>query len=142
MLPRVIGEGGWNRRVGWASLVVGVGTGLVMGMWSFDGPMGVPEWLGAYDSVGRRLARLGHIAFIGLGILDILLARELPHLALSAGAKRAASRLMIVSNVVLPPTLFAAAACRPFKYALPVGAVAAFVSLVIAARGAWRSGDA
>jgi len=142
MLPRVIDEGGWNRRIGWTSLAVGVGTGLVMGMWSFDGPMGVPEWLGAYDSVGRRLARLGHIAFIGLGILDILLAWELPRLGLAPGAKRAAARLMIVGNVLLPPTLFAAAACRPLKFALPVGAISVFVSLVIAARGAWRSGDA
>jgi hypothetical protein len=142
MLQRVSEEGRWNRRVGWTSLAVGVGTGLVMGLWSFDGPVAVPEWLGAYGATSRRLARLGHIAFIGLGILDVLLARELAHLALSPAAKRLAARLMVVGNVLLPPALFAAAASPSMKYALPPGALAVFLSLVLAARGAWRSRDA
>ena len=73
--------GNSNRVVGWASLAVGAGTGLILGLWSFDGPFAVPAWLGAYGDVSRRLARLGHIAFFGLGILNLLLARELPALA-------------------------------------------------------------
>src|SRR5947209_10364331 len=63
---------GWNRRVGWVSTCLGAATGLILGLWSFDGPFAVPGWLGAYDQTGRRLARLGHIAFFGLGILNIL----------------------------------------------------------------------
>ncbi len=132
-------EGAWNRRVGWTSLAVGVGTGLLMGMWSFDGPVAVPEWLGAYDAVPPRLVRLGHIAFIGLGILDVMLARELPRLALGDGAKRLASRAMIFGNALLPPVLFAAGAWRPMKYALPLPATAVFVALLLAARGAWNA---
>src|SRR5205823_1345599 len=70
----------WNRRIGWASACVGAASGLILGLWSFDGPFTVPEWLGEYDQVGRRLARLGHIAFFGLGILNILMAGELRRL--------------------------------------------------------------
>ena len=141
MLRRVTREGAWNRRVGWLSIAVGVGTGLVMGLWSFDGPVAVPEWLGAYGDVSRRLARLGHIAFLGLGILDILLAAELPRLALSSAMKRTASVAMIFGNVLLPPALFAAAACRPCKYLLPFPATAVFVAVALTAWGVWGAKD-
>ena len=134
-------EGAWNRRVGWLSVAVGVGTGLVMGLWSFDGPVAVPQWLGAYGDVSRRLARLGHIAFLGLGILDILLAAELPRLALSAAMKRAASVAMIIGNALLPPALFAAAACHPCKYLLPFPATAVFIAVALTAWGVWGAKD-
>jgi len=137
----VTNEGAWNRRVGWLSMAVGIGTGLIMGMWSFDGPMPVPAWLGEYGSVARRLARLGHIAFLGLGILDVLLAREVPRLALSAAMRRTASVAMIVGNALLPPALFAAAAWRPCKYLLPLPATAVFVAVVLTAWGVWGAKD-
>jgi hypothetical protein len=130
-----------NRSVGWTSMAVGVGAGLLLGMWSFDGPLAVPEWLGAYDATSRRLVRLGHIAFIGLGILDVLLARELPQLRLSARWRRIASGAMILGNVLLPPVLVAAGAWRPLKYLMSLPATAVFVALVVAAIGARKARD-
>ena len=130
-----------NRRIGWTSLAVGVATGLVMGLWSFDGPLPVPAWLGAYGDTPRRLARLGHIAFIGLGGINILLARELEISRLSTSARRATSIAMNVGNVLLPLTLFAAALWRPAKYALGLPATSVFLALTLAAWGArGRSG--
>jgi hypothetical protein len=130
-----------NRSIGWASLAVGVATGLVMGLWSFDGPLPTPPWLGEYGDTPRRLARLGHIAFLGLGILNILLGRELPQSSLGARGRRVASRSMNVGNVLLPITLFAAAAWPPAKYAMSLPATAVFVALCLAAWGARASGD-
>jgi hypothetical protein len=123
-------------------MAVGVGTGLLMGLWSFDGPLAVPAWLGDYGTVSRRLARLGHIAFLGLGILDVLLARELPRLSIPYGARRVAGGSMVFGNVFLPVVLFAAAAWHPAKYALPLPATAVFVSLALTAWGAWTVRDA
>jgi len=132
-------EGGefwkWNRFIGWGSAAVGAATGLVMGLWSFDGPVTVPAWLGEYQETSRRLARLGHIAFFGLGILNLLLARELPSLALGGRGKRIASWAMNLGNVFLPLTLFAAAWYRPLKYSMPFPAVAVFVAMALAAWG-------
>jgi hypothetical protein len=127
----------WNRRVGWASACLGVLTGAVMGLWSFDGPLPPPAWLGEYGDTARRLARLGHIAFFGLGILDLLLARELPRSALGPLARRLASGAMIFGNVFLPLTLFAAAAYHPLKYLMGAPVFAVFLALVLAAYGAW-----
>lgn len=120
------------------SCCVGVATGLIMGLWSFDGPFPVPPFLGEYGEVSRRLARLGHIAFLGLGILDLLLARELRGSSLSPGGKQAASWALIFGNVFLPLTLFAAAAWHPLKYLMGAPALAVFVALALAAYGACR----
>jgi hypothetical protein len=122
-----------NRTVGWVSVAVGAGTGLTLGLWSFDGPIAVPAWIGEYGDTSRRMVRLGHIAFFGLGILNILLARELPRL--SDRARLIASPAMNFGNVFLPLTLFAAAAYPPLKYLMPFPALAVFLALVAAAFG-------
>ncbi len=120
-----------NRLVGWWSFVLGISTGLIMGLWSFGGPVPVPEWLGEYNDLSRRMARLGHIAFFGLGILNLLLARELPRLALTRTMRRTAAAAMNFGNLFLPLTLFAAAAFHPLKYLMPLPATSVFVALVI-----------
>ena len=123
----------WNRRVGWVSTCLGAGTGLVMGLWSFDGPVQVPGWLGEYDQTARRLARLGHIAWFGLGILNLLVAGELRNSALGRWGRRTASWAMNFGNIFLPLTLFAASAYRPLKYFMGAPALAVFVALVVTA---------
>lgn len=123
-----------NRMVGWTSLSLGALTGLILGLWSFGGPVSVPAWLGEYGDVSRRLARLGHIALFGLGILNILLASELQRRPWRPRAATAASLAMNFGNVFLPLTLFAAAAYHPLKYAMGFPAVSVFIALAITAR--------
>ena len=126
-----------NRAIGWSSMALGVATGLVMGLWSFAGP--VPSPLGEYGDVSRRLARLGHIAFFGLGILNLLLARDLSNLDLDQGQRRVAAWTMNFGNIFLPLTLFAAAAWQPLKYTMPLPAISVFVAMAIAALGAAKA---
>ncbi|MDA1276878.1 MAG: hypothetical protein O2960_22915 [Verrucomicrobia bacterium] len=128
-----------NRLVGWASMAVGAATGLILGLWSFAGPVPVPAVLGEYGDLSRRLARLGHIAFFGLGIINVLLAREYPNLRLSDRAQAVASWAMNIGNVFLPLTLLASAFFHPLKYTMPIPALAVFVALVIAACGSLQS---
>ena len=124
-----------NRMVGWTSLAVGIAVGLVLGLWSFDGPLQPPAWIGEYSDTSRRLVRLGHIAFIGLGLIDVLIERELLRSALGRAGRAVTSWSMVVGNVLLPITLFGAAAYRPAKYFMAVPATAVFVALVLAAYG-------
>jgi hypothetical protein len=125
--------GEWNRRIGWVCTCLGAVSGLILGLWSFDGPFAVPQWLGAYDDTGRRLARLGHIAFFGLGILNLLVAGELRRQVRRSWVRRTASWAMNFGNVFLPLTLFAAAAYRPFKYTMSAPALAVFLALLLMA---------
>ncbi|MDX1387794.1 MAG: hypothetical protein R3344_01295 [Acidobacteriota bacterium] len=128
-----------NRAIGWTSLALGVFSGLILGMWSFDGPVPVPEWLGDYGDTSRRLARLGHIAFFGLGFLNLFLARELDALQLDDGQRRTASVAMNFGNVFLPLTLFAASFYHPLKYMMPMPALAVALAMTLAAWGAVRA---
>jgi hypothetical protein len=124
-----------NRVVGWTSLAVGVGVGLVLGLWSFDGPLKPPAWIGEYGDTSRRLVRLGHIAFIGLGLIDILIERELVRSALGGRSRAVASWSMAVGNVLLPVTLFGAAIYLPVKWVMGLPASLVFLALLLAAFG-------
>jgi len=127
----------WNRRIGWLSTCLGAGSGLILGLWSFDGPFAVPGWLGDYDQTARRLARLGHIAFFGLGILNLLMSMELRRWPSGRLSQRTASWAMNFGNIFLPLTLFASAAYRPFKYTMSVPACAVFIALLVTAYAVW-----
>lgn len=124
-----------NRRVAWISMAVGAATGMILGLWSFDGPFGVPAFLGDYDATARRLVRLGHIACFGLAFINLLLARELPALELPPRLRGMASRTMNFGNVALPLTLFVAAVVPPAKYLMPLPAASILIALVLTARG-------
>jgi hypothetical protein len=125
-----------NRRIAWSGMALGAALGMALGLWSFDGPFPVPAFLGDYDATARRLMRLGHIAFFGLGFVNLLLARELPGLA--PKARRIAGAAMNVGNLGLPLTLVAAAFLAPVKYAMALPASAVLLALVVVAVGVRR----
>jgi hypothetical protein len=131
----------WNRPVGWSSVAVGIALGLVMGLWSFDGPLAPPAWIGGYGDTSRRLLRLGHIAFIALGLIGVLVETELAQSALTRRARLRASHLMIAGNVLLPTALCLAALWRPFKYLMPLPALCVLAALVMVAWGAVKNSE-
>jgi hypothetical protein len=55
-----------NIFTGWISILVGVVMGMGMGLF-FDRE----NWLGGCGSWARRMLRLGHVAFFGIGLLNI-----------------------------------------------------------------------
>ena len=128
-----------NRTVAWASLALGALSGLVLGTWSFDGPVEVPAWLGDYGDTSRRLARLAHISLFGLGILNLLVVRELPRCALRNREKLTASIAMNFGNMFLPLTLIAAAIYHPMQYAMSVPSLSVTLALVITTYGVCRN---
>lgn len=125
-----------NMAVGWSSLATGAVTGLVLGLWSFGGPVPVPEWIGDYNSLPRRLLRLGHIAFFGLGILNIMLALHFGRPRGFTSHGRLALRAMNFGNIFLPITLIIAAVVEPSKYLMSVPAMAVTIALAVASRAA------
>ncbi len=122
--------------VAWSSIALGAATGLILSLWSFNGPLPVPEAVGAYDDLSRRLLRLGHIAFFGLGMLNIMLARHLSACGASPRAARLALGSMNFGNILLPPTLIAAAFFTPLKYLSSLPAIAVTLAVIIGAHAA------
>jgi len=66
----------WNLVFAWGWILLGFLSGTVMGLCFHR-----ESWLGGYGSWPRRLYRLGHISFFGLGFANLLFwatARLLP----------------------------------------------------------------
>lgn len=56
-----------NFLAGWFGMLAGVISGTVLGLFFHR-----DDWQGGYGALRRRLIRLGHISFIGLGIVNLL----------------------------------------------------------------------
>ena len=123
-----------NLAIAWGSMAIGALTGLILGLWSFGGPVPVPDLLGEYDALPRRLMRLGHIAFFGLGILNILMAVHLGRIKSGDSHARIALLAMNFGNILLPLTLVCAAFFEPLKYLMSLPAAAVTLALIISAR--------
>lgn len=86
-----------NETFGWVWVLAGFLSGLALGLGFHR-----DEWLGGYGSFRRRLIRLGHISFLGLGILNILFAASGPRLALGAPTLALASWSLVAGGVTMP----------------------------------------
>lgn len=86
-----------NELFGWAWITFGFVTGAVLGMFFHH-----EDWLGGYSSFPRRLLRLGHIAMVALGVLNVLFSHTTPGIVLSPSTMTAASWGMIVGAVAMP----------------------------------------
>src|SRR5213594_1413704 len=56
-----------NLIAAWLGILLGFASGLVLGLF-FNGE----DWMGGYTSFKRRLYRLAHISFFGLGAVNLL----------------------------------------------------------------------
>ena len=128
-----------NRAIGFTSLLLGVASGMIVGLWSFGGPVPVPEAIGDYADLPRRFLRLGHIAFFGLGLINLAIAGHWRRLELGRPAVRRALWFMNLGNLGLPPLLLAAAWQPVLLYLMPAPVICVFAALALCVIGAWRA---
>ena len=136
-LAVTVADADFSRALALTSLLLGAASGLVIGLWSFGGPLPEPAWVGGYSDLSRRLIRLGHIAFFALGVINLMLARQHAALALPRPATRLARAAMNLGNLLMPTLLFTAVFWPAAKYLLALPALAVTLALAIAAYGAW-----
>jgi len=106
-----------NLLAGWISILIGFGAGAVPGLFFWR-----EEWLGGYGSWHRRMVRLAHIAFFGLGFINVLFALTVAQVGLSAGAGplRWSALLLVAGNLAMPAVCYLAAWRQPFRHLFPV----------------------
>ena len=124
--------------IAWCSILAGALSGLIMGLWSFDGPMPTPDWIGAYDALPRRFLRLAHVAMFALGVLHFLVARQIAATPIRPDVDRLALAAMALGNISMPAVLIAAAFWQPLKYLTSITALAVTTAIAIAALSAIR----
>ena len=90
------------------------------------------DWLGGYGSWRRRMTRLAHVSFFGLGFINIAFALSVSQLALPRGtALSVASFSLCLGAATMPLVCYLAAWKKPFRHLffVPVAAVVAGVAI-------------
>lgn len=124
-----------NVTFGWLWINAGIISGMIMGLWSFGGPVISPSGFESYSSLSRRFVRLGHVAFIALSIINILYGRELDNVNLPNFLKHTGSYAMIFAAVGIPLGCLGAAFKNSFKYFLALPATSFLVATLIMSWG-------
>ena len=86
-----------NLVLAWLWILLGFVSGMILGLF-FRGE----NWLGGYASFRRRMYRLGHISFFGLGALNLLFVLTMQHFSLAGPLVYIASLAFIVGAVAMP----------------------------------------
>ncbi len=86
-----------NLVLAWAWLVLGFLSGMVMGLCFHR-----ENWLGGYSSHKRRLYRLAHISFFGLGVVNLCFFFTVRALGLAGPAVSLASLAFAAGAVSMP----------------------------------------
>lgn len=83
--------------VAWVWILLGFVSGMVLGMF-FQGE----NWLGGYASLKRRMFRLGHISFFGLGVVNFMFCITVKAFSLAGPFVNLASLAFILGAVAMP----------------------------------------
>lgn len=111
--------------VGWVAMLLGAASGAVLGLFFHrDG------WAGGYASFRRRMLRLGHISFFGIGFLNFLFGLTLTVVALPHPHIAIASAGFLVAVVAMPSCCFLTAWKRSMRHLFPIPVVAVLAGVI------------
>lgn len=116
---------------GWFGFLGGVLSGAVMGlMFHREG------WMGGYGSRERRMVRLGHISFFGIGLINLFYALSLSPLGVSDRAAWMGSAALLVAMVSMPLNCFMCAWRPVFRHLffIPVLAASLGIGVILFSR--------
>jgi hypothetical protein len=86
-----------NLFLAWLWILLGFVTGMVLGLFFHR-----ENWLGGYGSFKRRMYRLGHISFFGLGAVNLLFCLTAQTFSLTGPSIVVASWSFIIGAISMP----------------------------------------
>lgn len=107
----------------WIGFAFGCVSGTVPGLFFHK-----QDWLGGYTSWPRRLIRLAHISFFGIGLLNLGLGLTGRVLGIIAPA---ASSLMLLGAITMPLLCYAAAFRPMFRHLFFIPAGSILLSIIL-----------
>lgn len=122
-----------NLIVGWLGMLGGVLSGAAVGLFFHR-----DDWMGGYGSYRRRVARLGHISFFGLGFLNLIFAATSAQLFLHGNWLEIASWALIVGALTMPVCCFLSAWRKPWRHLFPVPVLAVTTGILATLIGGWN----
>jgi hypothetical protein len=97
-------------QIAWSAILLGLVAGAVIGLF-----FARDEWLGGYGSWRRRMLRLGHVAFVGTGLLNLAFAVSIEWMG-AGTVVRVASFLLIVGTATMPVVCLVSACWKPVRH--------------------------
>lgn len=111
--------------VGWFAVLLGVVSGGVMGLYFHR-----DEWVGGYGSFRRRMLRLGHISFFGIGFLNFFFGLTLSMTMLPEPYVRISSLGFVIAVFAMPACCFLSAWKKPLRHLFPIPVLAVLAGVV------------
>ena len=99
-----------NLLAAWLGVLLGSLAGAIQGLFFRR-----EDWLGGYGSWPRRMLRLGHISFFGLGFINLAFALSVRVLEIDDGIVWP-SRLFILGAVTMPALCYLSAVKDVFRH--------------------------
>src|SRR5215467_7993244 len=99
----------------WIGFLCGAISGALVGLFFHR-----EDWLGGYSSFPRRLIRLAHISFFGLGLLNALFALTIAIVPMPELLGRLASIGLLVGAITMPLCCFASAWRKGLRCLFPI----------------------
>ena len=123
-----------NILAGWLGVLGGIVSGALIGMFFHR-----DDWMGGYSSFRRRMTRLGHISFFGLGFLNLMFAFSLRAVEIPPFEARIASLCFIVGLIAMPVCCFLAAWRKPFRHLFSVPVTSLMIGIGALLAGLWSA---
>jgi len=111
--------------VGWVAVFLGATSGAVMGLFFHQ-----ETWAGGYSSFRRRMLRLGHISFFGIGFLNFFFGLTLTLVSLPAAHVRVASLGFLIAVIAMPACCYLSAWKKPLRQLFPIPVLAVLAGVI------------
>jgi len=103
-----------NFYAAWIGILLGFIAGAVLGLFFHN-----ENWMGGYSSWRRRMARLGHISFFGIALINLLYSLSLTVFNVQITTPYP-SYLFIAGAITMPLVCFLSAYNKKFRHVFPV----------------------
>ena len=114
-----------NLYCGWICIMAGVLSGALIGLFFHD-----EDWMGGYPSYRRRLIRLGHISFFGMGLLNILFGLSAEPMHLEQMGRLVGGWSFVVAAITMPVCCFLTAWRKPLRHFFPIPVTASVIAIL------------
>ncbi len=111
--------------IGWGAILLGVVSGAVIGLFFHK-----EDWAGGYGSFRRRMIRLGHISFFGLGFINLMFGLTLQVITLPVAHISLASFGFLIGVITMPLCCFLAAWKKPFRHLFPIPVLSILAGII------------
>jgi hypothetical protein len=124
--------GSLNLTLAWLWITLGTVVGLVLGSFFHR-----ESWLGGYGSLQRRMYRLAHISFFGLGILNLLFFLSARVLPAPTPLLRTASWALALGAVTMPACCVLMARSTRFRFLFAVPVLSVLLGSALTLKEVW-----